>query len=203
MVRALLAGSKTQTRRVCKPQPHSIGTADKQAAPSASPYGIPGDRLWVRETFFAYGRWETRFNDAKQRDEMRFVDMTAECGHAYHYDADAPALPLAPGPRGPLTGWYKRPALFMPRAASRIALELVSVRVEQLNDCSPADAMAEGLQGISDGIGWNAGDATDCALDPVARYAALWDMINGSGSWAKNPWIWVVEFRRVGDERQA
>jgi hypothetical protein len=125
MVRALLAGTKTQTRRVVKVQEGSV------QANSQSPYGRPGDRLWVRETFFAYGRWEKRYNEKKQRDEWRFVDMTRERSLSYRYAADDPGVPAEKG-RSTTPGWHTRPALFMPRAASRIVLEVVSVCVEHL-----------------------------------------------------------------------
>ena len=169
MVRALLDGSKTQTRRVMKPQPEPVphrpgdywwpcnafqsmvSVSDTRApgahgmAGDACPHGAHGDQLRVRETFFAYGRWETRFSAKKARDEWHFVDMTAECDRAYQFAADNPNLVMAAGRGGALPGWYKRPAIFMPRWASRILLEIVSVRVERLNDCSEADAKAEGV----------------------------------------------------------
>lgn len=184
MVRALLDGSKTQTRRAVKP---AVG------AERHSPYGQPGDRLWVRETFFAYGRWETRYNEKKQRPEWRFVDMTSECNHIYRYAADNPELPLASG-RSTAPAWHTRPALFMPRVASRILLEIVSVRTERLQDIGEADARAEGTTQVPE----------QCAPDDEAGlhayrlgYRALWERINGVGSWDGNPWVWVVEFRRI------
>lgn len=232
MVRALLDGSKTQTRRVMKPQPEPVphrpsdyqwpcnafqsmvSVSDTRApgahgmAGDACPHGAHGDQLRVRETFFAYGRWETRFSAKKARDEWHFVDMTAECDRTYQFAADNPNLALAAGRGGALPGWYKRPAIFMPRAASRILLEIVSVRVERLNDCIAPDARAEGL--ISYEHFWR-----DCEYplpdiayepfkgsptrysDPVQAYRALWEAINGAGSWAVNPWVWVIEFKRV------
>jgi hypothetical protein len=182
MVRALLAGTKTQTRRAVKVREGSV------QADSQSPYGRPGGRLWVRETFFAYGRWEKRYNEAKKRDEWRFVDMTRECGHSYRYAADNPEVPVEKG-RSATPGWYTRPALFMPRAASRILLEVVSVRVERLQAISESDAIAEGIE--------RGGDNTaEWFSSPVDSYRSLWERINGTGSWNANPLIWVVEFRR-------
>ncbi len=167
MVRALLDGTKTQTRRALKRQPwascsieegdegespfvySALGGAgpgydvEESRTPCRCPYGQPGDRLWVRETFFAYGRWETRYNEKKQRDEWYFVDMTVECGCTYQYAAENPEVLLAKG-RGATPGWHTRPALFMPRAVSRILLEIVSVRIERLQNISEADAAAEG-----------------------------------------------------------
>lgn len=236
MVRATLAGNKTQTRRMIKLphenalgqwEPSTIGgelggrTAGGDEIPVqgviwhmrtgdclASPYGQPGDRLWVRETFYAYGRWETRFSAKKKRDEWHFVDMTAECDRRYQYAADNPDVPLAKGRGGAQPGWYTRPAIFMPRAACRILLGITGVRVERLNECSAADARAEGL--ISYEHSWRDSEypLPDIAYEPfkgspvrpsepVAAYAALWESINGAGSWAANPWVWRVEFSRV------
>ena len=215
MVRALLAGTKTQTRRVCKPQPVADGkfvgghyvpstkrTEGVQIAVHAPyvhlacPHGQPGNRLWVRETFFAWGRWETRFSAKKGRDEWHFVDMTLECDRAYQYAADgAPQMPVQDKRHGGVTpGWWKRPAIFMPRAASRITPEITSVRVERLLDISEADALAEGV--TDDGSLVTALDGNDRG-GAIAAYATLWEVINGVGSWDDNPWVWVVEFRRL------
>ena len=157
------------------------------------PYGAPGDRLWVRETYFAWGRWETRFNTKKGRDEWHFVDMTLESGRVYVHAADGmPAGYVAPHRGGVGCGWWKRPAIFMPRAASRITLEITSVRVERLSEISEGDAQAEGA------FRWAAEQDTPVRDLPEARlvFRQLWESINGPGSWAANPWVWVVEFRR-------
>lgn len=200
MVRALLDGSKTQTRRVVKPQPfdRSYSTHDHRMAyvsgrsangdeidglyayttslggewRAKCPYGQPGDRLYVRETWadleeLSDGNFQRqaiyRADDIERYgDEDEFVDVTA---------ADM--------------RW--RPSIHMPRWASRILLEVVSVRVERLNDCSDADALAEGV------------DRTNTSISGYAkeRYRRLWEQINGAGSWDANPWVWVVEFRRI------
>ena len=222
MVRALLDGSKTQTRRAMKPQPEPVphrpgdyqwpcnafqsmvSVSDTRApgahgmAGDACPHGAHRDQIWVRETFFAYGRWETRFSAKKARDEWHFVDMATECDRAYQFAADNPDLVLAAGRGGALPGWYKRPAIFMPRAASRILLEIVSVRVERLNDCSEADALAEGVKGEPcDHIRLSCEEIDCCGPTAKGMYAALWDQINGAGAWAANPWVWAIEFKRV------
>lgn len=151
----------------------------------------PGDRLWVRETFYAWGRWETRYSAKKGRDEWHFVDMTLECDRAYQYRGDRPQ-PLA-GQRdgGSTPQWWKRPAIHMPRYASRITLEITAVRVERLQDISEADAQAEGCRCNKNTIA-ETGFATY-----HAAYANLWDQINGAGSWDANPFVWVVEFKRL------
>jgi hypothetical protein len=177
MVRALLAGTKTQTRRALR---------GPQDATARHRFGQPGGRLWVRETFYAFGRWENRFNAAKQRDEWYFVDMTRQNGLAYRYEADLEAGTIPPARReaGAAPAWHKRPALFMPRVASRILLEVVDVRVERLQDISAADAVEEGILPAT-------------ALDPVLAYRGVWEGINGAGSWDANPLVWVLAFRRI------
>jgi hypothetical protein len=174
MVRALLAGTKTQTRRALR---------GPQEATARHRFGQPGGRLWVRETFYAFGRWETRFNAAKGREEWYFVDMTRQSDMAYRYEADldAGAIPPARREAGAAPTWHKRPALFMPRVASRILLRVVDVRLERLQDISAGDAVAEGILPTT-------------VHDPVLAYRGVWESINGEGSWDANPLVWVVEF---------
>jgi hypothetical protein len=176
MVRALLAGTKTQTRRALR-QPAGV---------ERNRFGQPGDRLWVREAFFAFGRWDTRFNAGKGRDEWYFTDMTLASGFSYRYAADdgLGADPHARREAGAAPAWHKRNALFMPHAAGRIVLEIVAVRVERLQEISEGDALAEGI-------------VLDEGQTPVQAYRAVWERINGEGSWAANPLVWVVGFRRL------
>jgi hypothetical protein len=191
MVRALLAGTKTQTRRVVKPQPREgnditsgrgelawqtgVGHFIVSTLPKAPklfvercPYGRPGDRLWVRETFTAF--------------DVGFVTYRAD------FNSD-PAEDRAHG-----IVWT--PSIHMPRWASRILLEIVSVRVERLQDISEADAMAEGITVPNCGCGWGL-DGDLLSGTASGAYMLLWESINGHGSWDANPWVWVVEFKRV------
>lgn len=211
MVRATLADLKTQTRRVVNPQPendpakhHAIkpyrtphgawnwvlaATGHGTGDPFPCPYGVPGDRLWVRETYFAFGHWETRFSPKKGRDEWHFVDMTIETGHRYAYAADGePATYRKRKRAGAAPDWWKRPAIFMPRVASRITLELTDVRVERLQDISEADALAEGVV---------PGKYAGLDRANARAYSDLWESINGAGSWDANPWVWCLSFRRL------
>lgn len=215
MARALLDGSKTQTRRPVKPAPEMVTnqriepwTGDPaallqllQASKRSCPYGKPGDRIWVRETFFAYGRWVTRYSHKKGRDEWHFIDMTAECDRAYQYDADSPDLPLATGSDGVLPGWFKRPSIFMPGAASRILLEIVSVRVDRLQDISDADIVAEGIdmEALAESqdrydIACKGTDASGRATER-STWRKLWE--STGGDWDANPWCWAITFKRV------
>jgi hypothetical protein len=198
MVRALLDGRKGQTRRIVKGfalellRPDNF-TPEYVALPEndLSPYGYAGDRLWVKETFVAFGRWETRFNAKKARDEWHFVDVTIESGFAYRFEgADPDARRLASA----LPTWHTRPSIFMPRAASRITLEVARVRVERLQEISEDDSYAEGVHAGS--WEYDNGEGTETARE---SYQCLWDSLNAARGygWDANPWVWVVEFRKV------
>lgn len=228
MVRSVLADRKTMTRRVTKPQfaPDAIPvevpatTPEGWLAPGHSglwwddcqanideaircPYGIPGDRLWVKETFYARGRWETRFSEKKGRDEWHFVDMTPDAGGVYRYAADGAMEDAKPrrGINGNMPSWWKRPAIFMPKEASRISLEVTSIRIERLQAISQRDAVAEGLIRLPASGRYVVTNGDQhmgvASTNPVEVYRALWEDINGLGSWAENPWVWVIGFKRV------
>lgn len=195
MVRAILDGRKTQTRRIVKPTPEWIGQSGvlsyrgRVGLPHAlSPFGQPGDRLWVREAF--------RFLDSFDGDSPNTVgNRCLVAGYPKpwaptHYEADGwrdnwMNVGTAPGS---VTAGKLRPGIHMPRWASRITLEVVSVRVERLQDISDEDAIAEGIYPTSTGL--YPGSAK-------AEYRKLWEQINGAGSWDVNPWVWVISFRRL------
>lgn len=190
MVRAILSGQKTQTRRVVNPYPpaersilpylpsvivdqqdgtFAAYTDGRKAKEFRCPYGQPGDRLWVREA------WAP-------------LPMQHQTRH--------PAIYRASGEYQPDNGRW-RPSIHMPRWACRLVPEIVSVRVERLQDISEADARAEG---VDDRMILNAVQQTPNPLPPspyVGGFRWLWESINGAESWAANPWVWVVEFRRV------
>jgi hypothetical protein len=177
MVRAILDGRKTQTRRVLNPQPdfaaqphfqHGRGHAgtgwycseteypDEGSQFYRCPHGIPGDRLWVRET------WTKNVA-------------------GFFYRAD---FPLADPTWGPV---FWKPSIHMPRAASRITLELTEVRVQRVQEISEADVLAEGVTGV-----WKQGDHG-------YLFSKLWDSINADRGygWNVNPWVWALTFKRA------
>lgn len=221
---AILDGRKTQTRRAIKtPRKRDAFTlidrgdgwwpyqsddgesalcSDGNEHPYACPYGQPGDRIYVKETYWAWGRWETRFDAKKGRDAWHFVDMTRECGKSYQFKQPAPI-----GTRGGVSpAWRKRPSLFMPRHASRILLEVVAVRVERLQEISEADAIAEGIASAGlTGCSYGVPGMSKAHYLGTAREAfeCLWISITGPDSWDTNPWVWVVEFRRIGAEEKS
>lgn len=196
MVRAILEGKKTQTRRIVKPQPnvdklrHRWGmTLEKGElswgrAPwrkldphnhfvegtSKCRYGRTGDRMWVRET------WHCE----------------SAIGGFVRYKASGDDL-------HDLKRW--KPSIHMPRWASRITLEITTIRVERLNEISEFDAASEGLDHAlieSGTCGWNDLPTLDRTSPYKVKWAfkALWESINGPGSWKKNPWVWVIDFKR-------
>ena len=195
MVRALLAGAKTQTRRVVMPQPddglifggfisYSTHKPDEGKASwydalplftksfrARCPYGEPGDRLWVREEHHITVR------------DPRAVSVR------YHADdTTSPEVTIGAREYGLFLGRKKPEAVtrarFMWRCLSRITLEIVAVRVERLHAITEADACWEGIEIPDD-------------HDYIGAYRNLWESINGAGSWALNPWVWVVEFKRI------
>lgn len=191
MVRALLDGSKTQTRRVVKITHKTPGLAACLAPPIGEPrpgtavelcpYGQPGQRLWVRETWYC-DHFEVQKGPYLEVLEAREL-LVYRIDNERPYEAKQPV-------------W--RPSIHMPRWASRILLEVTSMRVERLNDCSEVDALAEGVKAQPcDHIRLSCEEIGCCGPTAKGMYAALWDQINGAGAWAVNPWVWVVEFKRV------
>lgn len=206
MVRAILDGTKTQTRRVMNPQPGESFHRDllalyldgRWSERRPPPFGVPGDRLWVRETWAPHG--------ARQPGPVMYAADGAIGGWlddggggrfwSHHGWVSGYAAPEKEGRwYGKPTRW--RPSIHMPRWASRLTLEVSGVRVERLHDISEEDARAEGCapwppRGAM--VGQQVRPGFDTARD---AFRALWEHINGPGSWEANPWLWVVEFRRI------
>jgi len=216
MVRAILEGRKTQTRRIVNTQPangwefdgtygritskhpkrgkfgafirRGVGTDFPEWDLIPLRYGAPGDRLWVKETFAEVGTLDPGF---------------------IVYRADYPeCVPDGLENIPPASAIKWKPSIYMPRCASRITLEITGIRVERLNDISEEDAIAEGV------------DHRECptyqspeqlehmiefgsyawTIDYRGGFKSLWESINGEDSWGTNPWVWVIEFQRIGKE---
>jgi hypothetical protein len=199
MVRAILAGTKTQTRRVMKPQPlggapellsHLLELGHQRWATDEAeeeeiwkcPYGQPGDRLWVREAFI--------HEPADYCWEASVSIPSRPASTVYRADCEGDT-------RG--AGW--KPSIHMPRALSRLTLEITGVRVERLQDISADDAVDEGIERDrqpEDRVClWRNYLTGGTTVVQTFSYETLWESINGPGSWAANPWVWVVEFRRL------
>ena len=193
MVRAILDGQKTQTRRVITGKyADPVSGLDKSFAKINCRYGQPGDQLWVRES------WRTSLcaDDRPPRE-------TKDHGLPFWYEADDQCKWTGATSGGPsfITPGKLRPPIHMPRWGSRITLEITGIRIQRLQDMSEEDARAEG---ITDGGCLNCGNSEPCGCSnpqPDARdsFIWLWGSINGKApgkSWIDSPWVWVVEFRR-------
>lgn len=185
MVRAIRDGRKTQTRRIMKIQPdddsrvdvgeigdtrgvaYIRGSRGGQCVRVPCSYGQPGERLWVRETW----AWWPADESDKREDGLiyRADDDDLECR---------------------MFRW--RSPIHMPRWASRITLEITGVRVERLQEINGDNCVAEGID--EPGTYPPESDPDDILR---RRYQALWESINGPGSWDLNPYVWVIEFKRV------
>ena len=217
MVRAILDGRKTQTRRVLKDQPtdkldgrwswiasssersetgkfqYSWPDLDgnaftirgrEQAVRYRCPYGSVGERLWVRETWMPFDydhrppSYAYRADVTQEGEDLR--KEYVKCGRQYQW----------------------RPSIHMPRKASRITLEITGVRIERLNDIDLADCIAEGIEWKyrdDKTTHWRdySGLDVSCTTSAYFSYQTLWESINGPLSWSLNPWVWVVEFKRI------
>ena len=201
MVRAILDGTKTQTRRICKTTkdpdtgceiaPCEIGLTFANRLGDVCPFGTVGDRLWVRET------WQCAVIAGEHKG----------IGYRAGYDDDNEWFK-----RNDDLQWFKlwdkhqdkwRPSIFMPRWASRITLEITGVRVDRLNEIRAMDCIAEGIEShklvlenatLTTFRNYKTGGTNAAA---TTSYQTLWESINGPGSWAKNPYVWVIEFQNA------
>ena len=192
MVRALLDGSKTQTRRAVKITHRTpglaacllppVGTPRTRTAAELCPYGQVGDRLWVKETTVNvedHGYEGPVYAESDEGRGVRDYGLSPSPDDMTEVEPEDIKL---------------RPSLFMSRAMSRITLEIVSVRVERLQDISESDAQAEGVAQWARSA---CAKGNPCGYTDVGYYALLWDQINGAGSWDANPWVWCISFRRL------
>lgn len=181
MVRAILEGRKTVTRRAVKDtgfyaidaaiHGNEVALREREALSTRCPYGQPGDRLWVREAW-------AQINVAQAPGETWVVYR--ECDNRTDYG-------------GP---W--KPSIHMRRRDSRILLEITAVRVERLQDISEEQALAEGVRGEPCDHARQACSDIGCWGDTAkGAFGFLWEQLNGAGAWQANPWVWVIEFKRV------
>jgi len=187
LIPLVLSGRKTMTRRVVKPQPMSIvenksvpynGSAEFLLTKLKCPYGIPGDKSYVRETHYRFGHWRKNGFTKAGKQKYNFIadgeDVLFNCPKEW--------IRIKKNEKG----WFKRPSIFMPRWASRLTLEIVSVRVERLQEITEEDARKEGAVG------------EHCDGLKVTSYRwwfeRLWDSINKDYPWSSNPWVFVYEW---------
>ena len=205
MVREVLAGRKTQTRRLVR---DSAGPFTGNEAPGwwnmlACPYGRPGTRLWVRET------WRTGV-ELDHMSPAAIADRCISAGYAkpwapLKYEADGATRDehyLRAGGGADFGGdWGKtRVAIHLPRWAARIEIDVIDVRVERLQSITEDDARAEGVLATDAVAVFEGGAGRRRDMERTARgaFACLWDSINGDRAlWSTDPWVWVVEFRAV------
>jgi hypothetical protein len=218
-VKAILEGRKTQSRRVIKPQPKFVPSSEcgsgkdqweyhpvywyAEDGPGrlmnrCCPYGQVGDKLWVRETHYRYGKWvkngftktgKQKWTFRGQAKEVRYYDNPPEDVRPNRYREPA---------------WYKRPSIFMPRWASRITLEITEIRVERLQEITGEDMNREGI--VYDDL-WGKFSIPDWdtfveAQEKVAisAFTKIWDSINGKKHpWSSNPWVWCISFKMLKD----
>ena len=207
MVRAILAGAKTQTRRVVKPpigyrcpdaMKHWTDVNFQNGRPvwlvrgeagafkwMPCPYGQPGDRLWVRETWAAHWMYDDVPHSVARSNRC---DLQRTDNRWFAADGDGAPSQHGSEPNGLRGRW--RPSIHTPRWASRITLEITGVRVERLQDIRETDAQAEGAEPLL--VPPDGGSTVY-----TEGYRHLWEQINGPGSWDANPFVWVVEFRRA------
>lgn len=217
MVQAILDGRKSMTRRTSclneiNENPNEwifIGMHHGKALFDASgmigdhndiesPFGKPGDILWVKETFYAYGQWVENGFSKTGKHKFKFQDLTGT-DFQYKYEDDKPLRILKGKDNG--IGWYKRPSIFMPKAAARIFLKITDIRVERLQNITEEDAIHEGLSG--ENKKWLNYYRTPSAANCISNFSnakdsfqSLWNLINGTDSWHANPWVWVISFER-------
>jgi hypothetical protein len=210
MVRAILEGRKTQTRRVVKDldliQYTTDGVpgfedeaGDHRQTVEACPYGKPGDRLWVRETCGLNARYSTEYGGWPYEDDedgtvpkvkpVHLLSRSNPTGNYVVYAADG---------NDRVSGWT--PSIHMPRWASRITLGVTGIRVERLQEISEQDAIAEGLlawqSNALEPVYYGVSLADVWEADPRLTYKRLWSSIytKRGHSWDSNPWVWVIEF---------
>lgn len=191
MVRAILEGRKTVTRRAVKDtgfyaidaaiHGNEVALREREALSTRCPFGQPGDRLWVRETW-----------------GLQVRSYGGGAGEFIVYRATNPDAIYCRSSEGREYPVKWKPSIHMHRHSSRILLEITAVRVERLQDISEEQALAEGVRGEPCDHARQACSDIGCWGDTAkGAFGFLWEQLNGAGAWQANPWVWVVEFKRV------
>ncbi|AYW39447.1 hypothetical protein [Pseudomonas aeruginosa] len=198
MVRAILEGRKTVTRRAVKDtgfyaidaaiHGNEVALREREALSTRCPFGQPGDRLWVRETHAQV--FEVDIPDGRPAGPIGTAGSPGrpdwKCRYVYRSDGEMPNVQWHHVGDSQPVRWT--PSIHMPRRASRILLEITAVRVERLQDITPNQCIAEGA--------WREKDKElGRGQEAIAAFADLWR--STGGDWDANPWVWVVEFKRV------
>lgn len=210
-INGILAGRKTQTRRIMSPQPMADGdgywtwnprrnvrlpfheNGDIGALKAWCPYGQKGDRLWIRETFycddFRFVQWKTNPELIPELREALEYRATHDCRN---WEAGCPCKDYSG-----CGSWG--PSIHMPRWASRLSLEITDIRVELVRDISEEDCKAEGISSDDIDKYLDMVEAMEQVEPRPARdlFSVLWNDTNGDGAWERNDWVWVVGFRRL------
>ena len=228
MIAAILRGDKSQTRRVAKitaimgnrvpvyPPEELIELEDGEfrrgvmhyasTGALSGPYDVGyavGDRLYVREEYYQRGHWLPVLGEQTKGGKQKWAFVPAD--DFVRFDAPGVFRKGRHSADPATVAWHKRLGRFMPRSASRMTLTVTDVRVQRLNDCSEADAIAEGIDEVTAEVasrdkslrfwrryrdgGWNG-----YVDNPIGSYASLWTEINGAGAWEANPWVVAVSF---------
>lgn len=209
MVKAILENRKTMTRRTQglevinkNPEECELLKFTEYGGPRIFQFKIPespfwgcmphyqiGDKIWIRETFYAYGYWFKTGNLTKTgKDEYEFIDLTHERGFRYLFETNSekPNKTLRFNAiKDGVTGWFKRPSLFLPKQAARIWIEITNIQSERLQSITTEDCISEGIH------------VSDIKGEEYRQFVNLWESINGKDSWLNNPYVFVYEFKRI------
>jgi hypothetical protein len=211
MVRALLDGRKVQTRRIIKGawldrlnrgEGHIDEVANRSQVSCGCPYGVPGDKLWVRETWGVGSRPDPwgGYDGIEYRADEGFIDPEEKYPTLDCYKVETPEGVCLNDYKA---GWHS--PIFMPRWASRITLEITDVRVQRLQEISEEDASAEGVDSYKH-IGKRDRNGDMYSTESYAyRFRELWDTINAKRgfAWSVNPWVWALTFSVLASDVEA
>jgi hypothetical protein len=166
-----------------------------------SPYGQVGDIIWVKEPHYAFGYWYIK-GKTKKTNKEKYLFKDEKLGYFYEKEDEfAEVRVVLPNEiltgRTYATGWYKRSPLFMPFIACRLFLEITSARLERLQDITEEGAIAEGVEKKAEMYKLYGFPNYTAVASAKASYMTLWQTINGRDSWKQNPWVWVIQYKRI------